>query len=71
MQPEKGVTSFVNPQAKAVTQDLTTSLAGANPEMEKRYTMNKLNTASPATDVSGELEEDDLDAMRRIINHRR
>ena len=71
MQPEKGVTSFVNPQAKAVTQDLTTSLAGANPEMEKRYTMNKLNTATPATDVSGELEEDDLDAMRRIINHRR
>ena len=71
MQPEKGVTSFVNPQAKAVTQDLTTGLAGANPEMEKRYTMNKLNTATPATDVSGELEEDDLDAMRRIMHHRR
>jgi len=71
MQPEKGVTTFTNPQAKAVATDLSTGLAGANPEMEKRYTMNKLNTATPATDVSGELEEDDLDAMRRIMNHRR
>ena len=58
MQPEKGVTSFTSPQAKAVATDLSTGLAGANPEMEKRYTMNKLNTATPATDVSGELEED-------------
>lgn len=71
MQPEKGVTSFTSPQAKAIATDLSTGLAGANPEMEKRYTMNKLNTATPATDVSGELEEDDLDAMRRIMNHRR
>ena len=71
MQPEKGVTTFTSPQAKAVATDLSTGLAGANTEMEKRYTMNKLNTATPATDVSGELEEDDLDAMRRIMHHRR
>lgn len=58
MQPEKGVTSFTSPQAKAIATDLSTGLAGANPEMEKRYTMNKLNTATPATDVSGELEEE-------------
>jgi hypothetical protein len=65
-----GVKSFVSPQAKAVTQDLTTGLAGNNPEMEKRYTMNKLTAPAPR-DISGELEESELDAMRRIMNHRR
>lgn len=65
-----GVKSFVSPQAKAVTQDLTTGLAGNNPELEKRYTMNKL-TAPASRDLSGELEESELDAMRRIMNHRR
>lgn len=65
-----GVKSFVSPQAKAVTQDLTTGLAGANPELEKRYAMNKLTAPAPR-DLSGELEESELDAMRRIMNHRR
>lgn len=65
-----GVKSFVSPQAKAVTQDLTTGLAGNNPELEKRYTMNKLTAPAPR-DLSGELEESELDAMRRIMNHRR
>ena len=59
MQPEKGVKSFISPQARAVTQDLTTGLAGNNPELEKRYTMNKLTAPPPPSADDMDLEEDD------------
>lgn len=59
--PEKGISTTVSPQAQAVAQDMTTGLAGQNPEMEKRYTMNKLNTQQQAQDLTGQLEEDGLD----------
>jgi hypothetical protein len=59
MQPEKGVKSFISPQAQAVTQDLTTGLAGNNPELEKRYTMNKLTAPPPPSADDMDLEEDD------------
>lgn len=51
-----GIKTYTSPELKNVVTDLTTGLAGKNPEMEKRYTMNKLNTPAP-TVPDGELEE--------------
>ena len=51
-----GIKTYTSPQLKNVVTDLTTGLAGKNPEMEKRYTMNKLNTPAPGI-PDGDLEE--------------
>ena len=51
-----GIKTYTSPQFKNVVSDLTTGLAGKNPEMEKRYTMNKLNTPAPSI-PDGDLEE--------------
>ena len=61
-----GIKTYTSPQLKNVVSDLTTGLASKNPEMEKRYTLNKLNTPAP-TIPDGELEEEDeLEEMRSI-----
>lgn len=48
--------TYTSPQLKNVVSDLTTGLSSKYPEMEKRYTMNKLNTPAP-TIPDGDLEE--------------
>lgn len=55
-----GIKTYTSPELKNVVSDLTTGLASKNPEMEKRYTMNKLNTPAP-TIPDGELEEAELE----------
>jgi hypothetical protein len=58
MTPDTGGKAFVSPLARNITTDLTTGLAGSNPEMEKRYQMNRLN--APKLDQSAlaaQLEE--------------
>jgi hypothetical protein len=101
MQPEKGVATTVSPQARAVATGMTQGIAAQNPEMEKRYTMNKLTAPSapaispdeleeeefqgivgghtlppqkdefdPQDDTTGNIEEDDLAAIRRLMKHR-
>ena len=67
-----GIKTYTNPQLQKVAGEVTASSYSKNPEMEKRYTMNKLTAPAPTNPYSPEeIEESELDAMRRIMNHRR
>ena len=66
------IKNYTDPKVSAIATDMTQGIASQHPEYEKQYVMNKLNTPAPANPYSPDeleeegLEEDDLDAVRRL-----